>query len=668
MTSACVPDVKPVRQLFAATTLFLIATLGAAHALASVENAYIAAREAFQKKQTARFEQQAARIPADHPLAPYVRFWRLQLGRTDEAAMLAFIERHADTPLSNRVRGDLALQYARAGDWQAFGRQYALLHRPDQELQCHDLRARMLAGEASAERDGLTLWRTPRDLPSSCDAVFALLDERGLLSTEERLRRLRLALDTDNLRLARDIDARLPPELRMVRDALTSAQADATRFLARAANTPGQREAALYALTRVARDDPEAAARLWESRQDDFTEDEWRYGWGQIALHAARRHDGRALRWFYRAGPPHSELQAQWRARAALRAGAWPDVYHAIQAMPETLRDQAVWRYWRARALKELNAPSQANQLFAPLSREIHYYGLLAQEELPVKLEARPAEYKVTPDDMRQIESLPGLRRALLLRRAGDPANAVAEWDWALRGLDDRLILAAAELARRENWHDRAIVTAERTRELHDFDLRYIAPYRDLASAYSSQHGLDEAWVYGLMRQESRFVEHARSSVGAQGLMQIMPATARWISDQLGLKRGAQAAVRDPETNIRFGTWYLRHVYDSLHRSPVLATAAYNAGPGRARRWQAEEPLEGAIYVETIPFVETREYVKKVMANAMFYRARFGAESLPLKEHLGVIPARASAARIAADTTGDERPASAPAGAGSGEG
>lgn len=607
---------------------------------ASVESDYRAAREAFQKNQQARFERHAARIPSDHLLAPYLRYWRLQSGKPTSAEMLDFIARHADTPLSNRVRGDLARHLAHEADWAGFARHYPAILRPDQELQCFDLQARMHAGDTRAASEGLALWRTPRDLPSNCEALFALLEQRGSLTSEERFRRLRLALDTGNLRLAREINARLPMPERMTSNALDEAQAHPARLVSTPADTRGQREAALFALTRLARDDLEHAATLWEQQRARFSEDEQRYGWGQIASQAARRHDPRAMRWFFLAGAPQSDLQAQWRARAALRGGHWAEVYHAIQAMPEAMREQAVWRYWRARALKALNAGFQANMLFAVLSREFHYYGLLAAEELPTKLETRPANHKVTPDDLRFVEALPGMRRALLLRNLGDSGNAVAEWDWALLGLEDRHILAAAELARREGWHDRAIVTAERTRELHNFDLRYIAPFRDLASAYARKHGLDEAWIYGLMRQESRFVEHARSSVGAQGLMQIMPATARWIADQLGLKRGAHAAVWQPETNIRFGTFYLKHVYDSLHRSPVLATAAYNAGPGRARRWQAEVPLEGAIYIETIPFVETREYVKKVMANAMFYRARFGFESLPLSEHLGVIPAR----------------------------
>ena len=428
-----------------------------------------------------------------------------------------------------------------------------------------------------------------------------------------------------------------------------------------AAEAPrGQREAALYALTQLAKKAPDEAATLWQQHQDKYSLAEQRYGWGQIGLHAARRHDSRAMSWFLRADTVASELQATWKARAALRAGQWIEVFRSIEAMPSAMQNEAVWRYWKARSLKALNANYPANMLFAKLSREIHYYGLLAEEELPAKLETRPADYKITPGDLKTAESRNGLQRALLLRRLGDNGNAIEEWNWALRDLDDRNLLAAAELARRAEWYDRAINSAERTREEHDFDLRYIAPFRNLASAYAQENSLDEAWVYGLMRQESRFIDYARSSVGAQGLMQIMPATAKWISKQLGLNKNAHAGVGKPETNIRFGTYYLKHVFDSLSQSPVLATAGYNAGPGRARRWQADTALEGAIYVESIPFLETREYVKKVLANAMFYRNRFGGASQTLKDRLGVIPARAGARTEALpeNTTPDNEPQS----------
>ncbi len=630
----------PTRALpLIASCLLAFAASGA---LASTESDFQTAREAYQKGKLDRFFKVAAKFPQDHLLAPYIQFWRMKTNAAANAEQQAFILQYADSPLSNRLRADLARQYGRAADWPAFSATYAAVVKPDQELRCYELRARQVQGDAQADAAGIALWRTARDLPSSCDPIFNQLAERGLLTLDDRLARLRLALDDGNLRLARELEARLPDDARMTPDALNAAQRNPLELIAAAAPQRGQREATLYALSLIAKNSPEEAAQVWEQHQEKYSEAEQRYGWGQIGLQAARRHDTRALGWFLR-GAAVSEAQATWKARAALRAGKWVEVYRSIEAMPEATQNDAVWRYWKARALKALNATYPANVLFAKLSREIHYYGLLAEEELPAKLEARPADYKVTPDDMKAAEARVGLQRALLLRKLGDDGNALAEWEWALRDLDDRALLAAAELARRNNWNDRAIVTAEKTRDVHDFDLRYIAPYRDLASDFAQENGLDEAWVYGLMRQESRFIDYARSGVGAQGLMQIMPATAKWISRQLGLGKNAHNNVGKPETNIRFGTYYLKHIFNSLSQSPVLATAGYNAGPGRARRWQAEVPLEGAIYVENIPFLETREYVKKVLANAMFYRTRFGGVSQSMKERLGEIPARANA-------------------------
>jgi soluble lytic murein transglycosylase len=610
-------------------------------AQASNESLFQTAREAYQKGQGSRFEKAAERFPDDHPLTPYLQYWRLKLDQAPPARARSFIERYPDTPLAARLRAEQAREAGKREDWPAFREQMRSVSAPDQDLQCLELRARQAeTPPRPTDAEALALWRTARDLPTACDPLFAGLAERGLLTLEDRLLRLRLALDAGNLRLAREVDARLPEDQRMEPGVLAQASKHAGDIVAAPGERRGQREAALYALTQLAKNDPAQAAALWEQHHGQYSEAEQRYGWGQVALHAARKHDPKALEWFVRAGPARSDLQAQWRARAYLRAGRWIEVYNAIESMSPELREEAAWRYWKARSLKALNAAYPANQLFTRLSREIGYYGLLATEELPPRLEARPQDHRVSPEELEAAKAHPGLKRALLLRDWGDAANALEEWNFALRSMTDHQLLAAAELALREKWHDRAIVTASQTKEVHSLDLRFISPFRDLASAYAQENGLDEAWVYGLMRQESRFVEHARSVVGARGLMQIMPATAKWIAKQLGLSRNAHAKVGEPETNIRFGTYYLKRIYDSLEKSPVMASAGYNAGPMRARKWQADTPLEGAVYVESIPFSETRDYVKKVLANAMYYRIRFGGEARALKERLGVVPAR----------------------------
>jgi soluble lytic murein transglycosylase len=608
--------------------------------LAAGDKDFLAAREAYAKGQAQRFEQHAARTPADHPLQPYLHYWRLKSRSPSPEAMADFVGRHADSPLSERMRQDLARYYGQAEDWPNFRAWVAGLAKLDNELLCLSQRAGLAEPGGTAAQAGARLYRTGADLPSACTQLFSELFARGVLQPEDRLLRLRLALEANNLRLARELDGQLADAERMAAHLLADAQRQPEKLVARVSDRRAEREVGLYALGQLAKQDPAQAVLLWESHAPSYAPDEQRYGWGQIALQAARLHLPTALEQFARAGSALTENQQVWRARALLRAGRWAEVYRAIMAMPEAVQGEPVWRYWKGRALKALNAPYPANLIFAPLSREFGYYGLLANEELPARLETRPADYIVSPDDLRFVQEHAGLARALLLRNLDLDIDAGKEWEWAIREFDDHRLLAAAELARREGWYDRAILTAERTREVHSLDLRYLTPYRDLAEAYARQHDLDPAWVYGLMRQESRFVDYARSSAGAQGLMQIMPATARWIARQMGGDRNAHKHLNQPETNIRFGTYYLKRIQADLAGSPVLATAAYNAGPGRARRWQAETPLEGAIYVEGIPFGETREYVKKVLANAMYYSQRLGLPTGRLKDRLGEIPPR----------------------------
>jgi soluble lytic murein transglycosylase len=228
------------------------------------------------------------------------------------------------------------------------------------------------------------------------------------------------------------------------------------------------------------------------------------------------------------------------------------------------------------------------------------------------------------------------------LYRVGMRSEALEEWRWVVRNFNDKELLTAAEVALRNKMYDRAIGAAEKTVYQHDFSMRYLAPYRADLQVHIREHGLDEAWVFGLMRQESRFATNAKSDAGASGLMQIMPDTARWAANKLGLKSYRNALIHQLDTNLRLGTYYMKTVLSQAENNPVLASASYNAGPLRALQWRGDQPLEGAIYTETIPYDETREYVKKVMSNTFYYADQFGVAPRSLKLRLGVVPAKSS--------------------------
>jgi len=405
----------------------------------------------------------------------------------------------------------------------------------------------------------------------------------------------------------------------------------------------GQRVAALFAVERLAKQSTDLAAAHWAKIAGYFPASEQRYCYGRLAYQAARNLDGRARLWFKAASDmPLNEQQSAWRVRAALRAQDWPEVLASVDAMSAQQQQESAWLYWKARALEVLGKPAEARMIFAPLSGEYSFYGQLAGDELtgsPVLSETIPT-YKPDRQAIAAISALPGVQRTLALYRIGMRSEALEEWRWVVNNLNDRELLTAAEIARRNKMYDRAIGAADKTVNEHDFSMRYLAPYRADLQVHIREHGLDEAWVYGLMRQESRFATSAKSDTGAAGLMQIMPGTARWVANKLGLKSYRKALIHQLDTNLRIGTYYMKSVLSRSENNPVLASAAYNAGPFRALQWRGDKPLEGAIYAETIPYGETRDYVEKVMSNTVYYATQFGDPPRSLKQRLGIIPAR----------------------------
>lgn len=642
--------------MFRIVALFLsgmvwVSSLWAASGDAAVQQAY----QAFAARKAATLERAARDVPDDHPLAPYVEYWRLAAsGRNDDARVADFLARYPGSRVAEMVRSDWLKSLGAREAWVPYLAEYPRLAKPDPAQQCYALRADWALGNQGRLREAVALWFTGRDMPSACTPLFTQLIAAGLINQEDVWRRFRLALDAGNTGVARSVAGNLPADERPSIAPLGQASADPARLLGGTTldmSQRGEREIALYALDQLAKRNSADAEQALRKRLPQFSPIEQAVAWSRLATWAARRHEPAALQWFQQAGVDAvNDYQREWWVRAALRAGEWPVVLRVINSMTEEAQTQAAWRYWRARALQASNQRLAANAIFLALAREYHYYGQLAQEELGPVVRASGINIKVGSDDVAAIARDPGIARALALLDLGLRSDATQEWNWSIRAFTDRQLLAAAELARRNEWYDRAINTAEQTRDQHDFDLRFIAPYRELAQQAARNNQIDEAWVFGLMRQESRFINVARSGVGASGLMQIMPATARWIAQRLGIKRFDTREMHDPAKNIQFGAYYLKHVQTTLDDSPVLATAAYNAGPGRAQRWRSTQPMESAVYIESIPFAETRDYVKKVMSNAMYYAARFGQPSVLLKDRLGVVPARRIAAPAGSDT------------------
>lgn len=611
---------------------------------ASTDADLLAMKDAMQKGNWKALEQLRPRL-AGHPLEAYPAYWLLvgQLHRADPAEVRAFLKRHPDSPLSETLRREWLKSLAAGGSWDVFRAELPNLVADDLEITCYSLQERLGRGDADASAEALALFRSGREAPVPCDPVFAALADAKRLTTEETWDRVRRLLAANQVREAKRVNTLLPRRHAFDDRSLDRAAADPSHYLAREKNSlmaRSHKELALFALNRLSRTKPEEAAERLLLLAPRLGSNASEYAWGQLAWQSATSHHPRALSYYAMAKDAHlSDTQVAWKARAALRTGDWKVVLAAIQALsPEEARDPT-WRYWRARALRQLGEAEASTALLKGLAGETHFYGLLAAEEVNASVPpswngARPA-----PADLERLRSVPGIQRALALYRLNLDNEALREWIWALRGRDDRDLLAAAEVARLANEPDRAINTADRTVHLHDFTQRYPIPHREALAASAKHWALDEAIVFSIIRQESRFMPEARSRVGATGLMQLMPATASWVAKQIPVQPYSPDMLVQPEVNIHMGTYYFRRVLDELGH-PILATAAYNAGPGRARRWRDARALEGAIYAETIPFNETRDYVKKVFANAWYYRHRLSGQAASMKQLLGMVPGR----------------------------
>lgn len=630
-------------------SLFLAGAMGVQAQEGAKDARILAAKDAAKANDRARLEKLLPEVQG-HELAPWVQYWYLKSAiETVEATQIReFLSQNERSFLAERLRMEWLRQLAKRGQWQEFEREFPKLRSADQDVACYSLANRLENKDKAALEEAQPLWMSLLEPPEPCRPVLeALIWEKRVLA-DHVWQRARRQFEANKLGWTKNTLFYLPPsqtpEARLVDQVIDKPAVFVTGLSSGWEHSRGQRELAAMAIGRMARNDPVFAVEQLKRIQNQLQAAEKAWAWGQVGWQGAIRHLPEAVDWYAKSGKGGlSDEVAQWKVRAALRAGNWTMVHDTIEAMPPALAAQPEWVYWLGRAHKALSRLEQANGLFLRIAGQANFYGNLADEELGRTISAPPKARSLTPEEQEKAAANPGLRRALALIRLDLRSEGVAEWNWTLRGMDDRELLAAADYARRNQVFDRAISAADRTRHEHDYSLRYLAPYSDQVRPAAKNQSLDDAWVYGLMRQESRFITNARSSVGASGLMQLMPATARWVAKKIGLRDFSQGKVNDTEVNVLLGTTYMRLVMESLDQHPVLASAAYNAGPGRARKWKADTPLEGAIYAETIPFNETRDYVKKVMSNAVYYSVLFNGKAESLKSRLGVIAPKSSA-------------------------
>jgi len=604
---------------------------------------YLEARDALRSGNVARYEALRPRLAAN-PLRPFVEYEYLKdrFARIPAAELHAFVEENRAAWVSDALRRKWLHHLAERRNWTAFLRE-AVDIEGDTELLCH-----RIARQLRTERDLVPLmnqieqlWLTGTKQPGSCDGPFEAWRRAGYMKPEKVWARIQLAMERRNLSLAESLTRYLEPRERVWVERWVAMHRRPARELDRLrypVDNDLARRIVRHGIMRVAFTDPADAMRRWQDLRTRYTftpaDEEYVYRW--VGVLAAQSHLPQAVDWLsHVATVPDDETLRQWRVRAAIGAGDWKSGLFFIERLTEAEQKKSEWRYWRAYMLEQTGAEAIGRQLYRELARERGYYGFLAADRLGEDYRIEHVAVEAQTEEITALLSRRGLLLARALYEAGDTVNARRQWGWAIRDFNNRELQVAALIASRWGWADRAILTLGKTDHLHDLELRFPLLYRDLIESSARANQLDPDWVYGVLRQESAFVPDARSSAGALGLMQLMPRTGRVTARRLRVPLAGTHSLLQVDTNVKIGTGYLRQVLDQNHGHQILATAAYNAGPNRVRQWLPEKlRIPAAAWIETIPFNETRNYVKNVMGFTTIYGWRLNGEHTRLRERM----------------------------------
>ena len=586
-------------------------------------------------------------------LGYYPEYWKLNqnLAFQPAANILNFVQRYPQSAMAEKIASDFVEEKVKQADF--FGAQPLLpyISNPDQAETCAIAQVRAKTGDTLALAEYQDLSLSTESMPESCMGLSRILLQSPLMTIEDKKQRLWTQLRAGQTGQAVSTAQAIGLNVSLAQ--LNQIQQNPLGYLWSAPkNNETDYAYLIFALGRLATNDLVTGLSSANRAAENTPPDVQKYLYRTVAYIGGttvlKNNFNRIVLNYFDAsvGIAFSPEEAEIYARQAIRFGAWQSVIRAISSMNVMQQQEDRWQYWLARSYENSGNKAQADVIYQRLADEgDDYHNLLAQEHLGRKYN-KLEQSQPTPNDIVRLNQDINFNRAFTLKSINAPATYTnREWNWAVRQAylkhDDGLLLAAAQRATQMGWYDRAIYAADRTQNRHNYRLRYATPHQDAVVAHSANVTLDPAWAYGLMRQESRFVTTARSNVGAGGIMQVMPNTAKLVARQMGESYNP-AALTDMNTNVRYGTYYLSMIQGQLEGNAVLATAGYNAGPNRARRWQpTDQYLPADQYVESIPLNETRNYVKNVMTNATHYGVILGQGLQDIGKWMRDIPTRA---------------------------
>lgn len=636
---------RPLVALIACLLATPLASTSQAASLEQQRRWYDEAHLALQKGDGAPYRRHA-RALRDYPLEPYLAYEALnrRLPGASTRELEKFFVEHGDLPQAARLKLRWLRLLAERRDWRTFLAHYD----PRQEITELDcLYGRYLlesgqqeAGQAQAER----LWLVGSSQPEECDGLFRLWSQQGGLSESLRWQRVRLAALAGNLGLATHLTRELKThqaEGQLLLEVARSPErlGQTQRFVR---DEPARVEVIAVGLQRLARRDPDRALELLDfyASRLDFPAEERLAIARDLGLRLAKRFDSRALRLMAEHDPELRDATlTEWRVRLLLRLGRWAEAHQITSRLNGELAQSNRWRYWHARSLQlaEGDTP-EAYDLYQPLSTERDFYGFLAADRIGRQPRLGHQPLQVNPQVLHKVRSTAGIRRAMELYQRGQIVDARREWYHVSRLFDRDELIAQAKLAHDMDWHFPAIRTISLAQHWDDLDIRFPMAYRGPLLRSAEQRGLESSWVYAITRQESGFMDDARSGAGASGLMQVMPSTARETARRFGIALKSNHQLLDPDLNIQLGTAYLSQVHRQFGHNRILATAAYNAGPQRVRQWLRDSgEVDFDVWVESLPFDETRQYVQNVLTYAVIYGDKLGTPQPLVQRHERVV-------------------------------
>ena len=613
---------------------------------------FLQAEKALQRGQLKTFNELKKKLE-HYPLYPYLVYKDLRnnLHRQNEKSIRSFLQTYEDTPLARRLQAAWLKRLGKKREWK----QFLAFYEEDmgETITCYYLNALLETKQKDKALPLITeTWLHGKSRPKACDEPFRQWKKAGYQTTERVWKRIALALEKNETSLARYLARSLDKNNRKHFDQWLEIRKNPQGLTVDSFSEkhPYRELAFIQGIEKLAREDLPKTIEVWDQLRRGIVQNPELIARVEtkISLKFLNSDNSEEYEYLVFAEPCHDDTKLQEiRLRAALLNQQWTDVLVWIERMPEEHRNNDRWSYWRARALQMTGQAEEARKLFEKVSKERSFYGFLAADASGNNYSLNHAAIAIEDDLLSSVKQEPGIQRARELLALERYLDARREWYFITLTFDQDELIAAAKIAHEWQWHDRAISSLAKAKAWNDLGIRFPLEHKQQVLKAAKDKEIDPLWIYAMMRQESAFMRDAQSSAGALGLMQLMPGTAKSVARKLKIRNPSKQDLFNPEKNIRLGTTYLEQVYQQLDNNPVLAIAAYNAGPHRVKRWLPESEMPADIWIELVPFKETRNYVKSVLAYKVIYASKLGVENFRMKQRMPEVIKEASFRKLA---------------------